>query len=219
MRAIADLTRDNLGELQHVHVLVGVRSDSGVEARPEFDHAHRTFLDPPTQADFRRVLPAVSTVLLANLGPCGGWLLARLISETQAAAPAAQPWHMPAAVTLDAVVRARFDSALPRMSFPGAGVLLTTVLVAAGVGAVLPIELAASILGSGTTFTFVRDMLVELGALVSRGKPGTSEEMVGVARSEFINILESAVVEHTKMVLRDAGAEHSPSFADAERFP
>lgn len=217
LRAIADLTRDNLGELQHVHVLVGMRSDSGVEARPELDHAHRTFLDPPTQADLRHVLPAASSTLLEHMGPSGGWLLARLISETQAAAPAAHAW--PAAVTLDTVVRARFDSALPRMSFPGAGVLLTSVLVAAGVGAVLPIELAASIIGSGSSLTFVRDMLVELGTLVSRGKPGTSEEMVGVAHSEFINILESAVVDHTKMVLRDADAEHSPTFAEAERFP
>ncbi|WP_156765271.1 tetratricopeptide repeat protein [Mycobacterium sp. 1245852.3] len=219
LSAIADLTRDVPDGLQYVHVFAGVRSGSGVETRPELDHAHRTVLDPPTHDDLQRVLPAVPATPLAALGPSGGWLLARLVSETQEAVTGTQTWDVSAAVTLDALVQARFAAALDRMSHSGAGVLLTSLLVAAGVGPVLPIELAARILRTEQSLTLVRDMIVELGALVSRGRPGLPEETVGIAHTEFLRVLEVAVVQQTELLLNQAGAETLSIPAAAQRFP
>ena len=205
-------------ELDHVRVIAGIRSDAGVDTRHELDHAHRTALDPPTQHDLLRFLPAIPPTLVAELGSSGGWLIARLVSETQETEPETQPWDAPAAVTLEDVVQARFATALHRMSHPGAGVLLTSLLLAAGVGPVLPIELAARILRTEHPSTLARDMIVELGALVSRGKPGSPEETVGIAHSEFQRVLETAVARHTEKLLTQAGAETRLISAANETF-
>lgn len=218
LSAIAELTRDTANDLEHVRVIAGVRSGVGVDTRHELEHAHRIALDPPAQDDVRRVGQAVPTTLPATSSPVGGWLLARLVREAQETAPETRPWDMSAAVTLDAVVEVRFANALHRMREPGAGVLLTSLLVAAGVGPVLPIELAAKILRLQHPSTLTRDVVVELGALISRGKPGSPEEAVGIAHSEFCGALETAVVQHAERLLTQAGAETRLVSAAKESF-
>jgi tetratricopeptide (TPR) repeat protein len=73
---------------------------------------------------------------------------------------------------------------------------VVSLLVAAGSGPVLPIDLLEAALrvgGHNLSTSSIRDIVVELGTLVSRGNPGQIAERVGIAHAAFLSPLTSAV--------------------------
>src|SRR5205085_7213290 len=65
-------------------------------------------------------------------------------------------------------------------------------LVAAGAGPILPSPLlvqALQTLGQRLSISQLRDVLVRLGALASRGKPGQLNEQVGIAHAALADAL------------------------------
>jgi hypothetical protein len=87
---------------------------------------------------------------------------------------------------------------------PDPVVALTSLVVAVGVGPVLPLPLAVAalrMLGQEQSVAHVRDLIVALGVLASRGKPGLPDETFGIAHTEFLRPLEAAV-EGSQMVHR-----------------
>jgi hypothetical protein len=121
-------------------------------------------------------------------------LIARLIGETYTSAP--EPHAAPTTVDLDTLVHTRFQAALGRIADPDVVVALTSLLITAGVGPVLPLPVAVAavrVLGREQSVAHVRDLVVALGGLVSRGKPGLPDEALGIAHTEFLRPLEAAV--------------------------
>ncbi|PXX70688.1 AAA ATPase-like protein [Nocardia tenerifensis] len=121
----------------------------------------------------------------------GGWLSARLQSEVS-------PWLGAPAVgngtRLDDVVAKRVRSALyiDRTGAVGRVIPLLAVLAAAGAGPVLPIGLltaAMKSLGFDTGPHRLRNVVVSLGALVTRSHPGTTREALGIAHPAFLSEL------------------------------
>ncbi|MFC9439706.1 ATP-binding protein [Nocardia sp. NPDC057030] len=210
--AIRILTsRDDLG---HVRVIAGIREGTGVERDPGLAHMHRIALAAPTGAEFAaivqagRVRPPFGSAAwdgdVVTLGPenrpgvgadAGGWLLARLLVESEATlAEAAQPFDM----ELNAVVarRVRHAMATPITEVASAIGPLLAVLVAAGAGPVLPLELLCGAMSSfqeDLSAARIRDIAVSLGALITRSRPGTARESLGIAHNALLPALATEV--------------------------
>ncbi|MGY2007968.1 tetratricopeptide repeat protein [Nocardia gipuzkoensis] len=189
------VTRDDLA---HVRVIVGIRAGSPVEKRPVFAGMHRIQLAPPKPEEISRAVAAAHSASaghgweeqiqqLTTHSAVGGWLLARLLTEldTRAVGP------LGLALDVASLVRRRIHRAEREIDASAGQSLsaLLAILAAAGSGPVLPIELAAlalSELGHPGTASGLRDRVVALGTLVSRGSPGTDEELLGLAHDEFV---------------------------------
>ncbi|MEV0296867.1 tetratricopeptide repeat protein [Nocardia sp. NPDC050710] len=224
--AVAQLT--DRPALRNVRVIIGFREGAGVEHDPALAHMHRIEVVEPAADDIAAIIGAVhdddiepdrsgwvrwiegllvETPSAASdpATVAGGWLLARLLTEVvtditgQAVAEE---------VGLDGVIALRVEEAVRAVGSDGAAALgpLLGVLVAAGVGPVLPLELLDAAMGSlGTELgvSRIRDLTVSLGVLVTRSRPGTDQETLGVTHGALLPAL-SAETARLGIELADA---------------
>jgi hypothetical protein len=114
----------------------------------------------------------------------GGWLIARLLGELDSSET--QPG------SFDDLVDARLSQAIRVASAPEATRAIIAALVAAGPGPILPLPLlseALETLGQPLSIPQLRDVLVQLGALASRGTPGQPNEQIGIAHAALVDTL------------------------------
>ncbi|MFG1793809.1 tetratricopeptide repeat protein [Nocardia sp. NPDC049149] len=212
--AIADLSRRH--DLRHVRVILGIRDGTGVEHDPALAHMYRIEVGEPAADDIATVVgsarggvPAYPSQWIAWIqrllseAPTaeadgahvvsGGWLLARVLQEV---ASSITDNAVADGIGLDRIVVMRVDNALSGMdpeTTSATGALLS-VLVAAGVGPVLPLELldaALTSLGVDLHIARIRDITVALGALVTRSHPGTARESLGVTHGALLPSLRA----------------------------
>ncbi|WP_241769674.1 ATP-binding protein, partial [Rhodococcus opacus] len=212
MDAVAKLTYSTHPMLANVRVIAGVRSGTGMEDETELAHGHRIVLSPPTPEDLlgainvQRKVPTLTDVprdwnYLLGTSDAGGWLIARLISELSKP-DLDQSADLPI-VDLLTLVQARLNQAVQQEAIPEATLELVSVLVAAGIGPVLPISLLSASLrerGYDLTVPHLRDIIATLGALVSRGKPGVPEETLGIAHTAFTIPFETALKRNNRQI-------------------
>ncbi|MFB8275828.1 hypothetical protein [Nocardia colli] len=201
-------------ELGHVRVIAGIREGTGVERDPELAHMHRIALAAPTGAEFAAIVQATRArppfdsaswdSEAVTLGPhnrpdigadAGGWLLARLLVESEATFAGSS---RRIETELNAVVARRVQHAMatPITEVKSAIGPLLALLVAAGAGPVLPIELLCSAMSSfqaTMSLPRIRDITVSLGALITRSQPGTAQESLGIAHNELLPALTTQV--------------------------
>lgn len=190
LAAIGALTDPDRG-VDHVYVIAGVRSGTGVAESAELHHARRVELSNPSPEDLAEAIgPQWGQSLIRQI-PGGSWLIARLINEIDSTI-------VPPSNTTDlltVLVDARFQNAVQRAFDPDALIALTSLLVAAGVGPVMPLALvveALERLGHRMPVPYVRDLIAVLGVLVSRGHPGLDDETLGISHNEFLAAVEEA---------------------------
>ncbi|MFD0360856.1 tetratricopeptide repeat protein [Nocardia sp. GCM10030253] len=206
---LADMTRSD--ELRHVRVILGIRQGMGIEDDPALSHMHRIMVSEPVAEDIaatvesardsrmmldEREWTAWTDVLLAETPSArgdsdsvtAGWLMARLLTEIPGTVA---DRAMAEDIDLDGVVALRVGAAL-QVAGPATartiGALLG-ILAAAGVGPALPIELldaAMQWMGYETKIARLRDLTVGLGSLVTRSRPGTVREAVGVTHAALL---------------------------------
>ncbi|MEV5836031.1 tetratricopeptide repeat protein [Nocardia sp. NPDC052112] len=236
--AIAELTCRP--ELAHVRLIVGVREGTGIENSAQLAHMHRIELPAPTTPDLAKTVAAARGHTehtnwrewidgLLQQTPAGGWLLARLLIEIRSDIT---PSDLAAGIGLDTLVWRRVRDVVDEVDAGPAEAMfaLLGVLLAAGAGPVLPLELlegALAFLGVGLSTNRIRDLVVRLGVLVSRGRPGTSDEMLGLAHNAFRPALaaDRPIVRRRKAdralvqaIEQDAGSSrHSPRISDYAR--
>ncbi|WP_433525638.1 tetratricopeptide repeat protein [Nocardia pseudovaccinii] len=194
--AVAELTRRP--ELAHVHLIVGIREGTGIENSPRLAHMRRIELPAPTTPDIANTVAAARGHTahtnwrewidgLLQQTPTGGWLLARLLMEIRSDITASD---LKRGIGIDTLVSRRVRDVVDNTdSATGAAVYaLLGILVAAGAGPVLPLELlerGLEFLGIELSTNRIRDLVVRLGVLVSRGRPGTEGETLGLAHNAF----------------------------------
>ncbi|MEU0502319.1 tetratricopeptide repeat protein [Nocardia sp. NPDC005998] len=221
VRHVAELTR--VDEFTHVRVILGVRAGTGVAELPELAHLHRIELLPPSAEDISAMVlesarhqlepadprlwvrwidallvqtPTSFSMEAPNIGHSravtGGWLLARLLIEVNSSITDAD---IAAGIGLETVVLHRVRGTLHATDPDTAEVLgaLLAILVAAGEGPVLPMELLESALAqfavSGLHTALIRDLVVELGVLVTRSRAGTARESLGIQHAALLPTL------------------------------
>ncbi|MFI9405821.1 tetratricopeptide repeat protein [Nocardia sp. NPDC052316] len=217
--AVVDLA--SRSDLTHVRVIVGIRSGTGIDELAAFAGVHRIELSPPTVGELARAVASRGPTSDSEWEQCvgqllrqseaGGWLLARLLTEiTDARACKAA-----ADGGLNALVKERircvFGTAAPAPIDSVAAAL--AVLAAAGSGPIMPIELlrdAVVVLGHHLSIREVRDVVVALGALISRGNSGTRQEMLGMAHQDFVSPTQD---EATRIGVSVVEAHHAISTA------
>ncbi|WP_433678945.1 tetratricopeptide repeat protein [Nocardia sp. CA-119907] len=221
VRHVAELTR--VDEFTHVRVILGVRAGTGVAELPELAHLHRIELLPPSAEDIAAMVLESTRHQLEPTDPqlwvrwidallaetptsfsaetptfghsravTGGWLLARLLIEVHSSITDEE---IAAGVGLETLVLYRVHGA-SRAVDPDIAVALgplLAILVAAGAGPVLPMELLESALAqfivSGSDATLIRDLVVELGVLVTRSRAGTARESLGITHAALLPTL------------------------------
>ncbi|AFU01473.1 hypothetical protein AW168_34400 [Nocardia brasiliensis] len=209
-------------DLAHVGVIVGVRQGAGPGESPRLGHQHRTTLLSPTASEIVEVLrestPAAASVpytpvwierteMLLRQTTAGGWLLARLLIElTDIDRIATQ-----GAISIDNLVTQRIREAVRAAGANSvrAIVAIAGLIAAAGTGPVLPLEILAAalrVLGITLRTPRIRDLVVELGVLVSRGNPGTDEETFGLVHEDFVAPMQT---EQENQGLSVATAHHA----------
>ncbi|MEV0297452.1 tetratricopeptide repeat protein [Nocardia sp. NPDC050710] len=209
--AVSTLTTDD--RLNHVRVVVGIRSGTGVEARPELAHARVFPVQPPSLSEVLRELAIADRGVPSDLDRAlaeqaaevggGGWLIPRLIAEVD--------WSLdraPGAVDLGFLVAQRFRTAARRSVHATTVGRMVALLAAVGPGPVAPLRLisdALNRLGPPVSQPQLRDIVVDLGILVARGHPGQEDEQVGLAHSTFIEpLVRAAATAPEPTVLLDA---------------
>ncbi|MET8876494.1 tetratricopeptide repeat protein [Nocardia sp. NPDC004604] len=192
-------------ELEHVKLIVGIREGTALEDDPLFAGMYRVQIPPPTveeiaevvdsahQAASRELLDTASDwqrwiTRLQGHSDVGGWLLARLLTELDSN----EALEIRGDITVARLVEKRIHHALHTTDTATSRPIpaLLAVLAAAGSGPVLPVELlhvALNALGHALTAGGLRDSVVALGMLISRGNPGSPEELLGLAHEEFLS--------------------------------
>ncbi|MEV6325580.1 tetratricopeptide repeat protein [Nocardia sp. NPDC051787] len=178
-----------------VHVIGGVRTGTDAEHTAELGHGIRIHLPAPTACDLRRALSAAAvddTVGLDRLldaSVAGGWLIARLLTEIDFATLASEPRRPTSLATL---IKVKLGSIGRRATDPSAAYATVRVLLAAGVGPIMPISVLSAtltLIGHDLPLPRLRDILVDLSILISRGRPGQPDETVGIIHTEFATLL------------------------------
>ncbi|WP_159080384.1 tetratricopeptide repeat protein [Nocardia suismassiliense] len=141
----------------------------------------------------------------ARAPEAGGWLLARLQSEVL---PSLIGRSVSVGTELEAVVAQRVRTAMYTAEPAASGSIgpLLAILVAAGAGPVLPIELLENAMSSfreDITAVRIRDIAVCLGALITRSNPGTAQESLGIAHNALLPAL-TAQFTWLDVVIEDA---------------
>lgn len=183
--AIAALTTEP--ELAHVRVIVGIRPTIDVPTIAELRHATVLHLPEPTWAALRAARPDLTESLPDSDDTVeeGGWLTLKL-----AAALAQSPGEFGFA----GLTRAYFQQILDLSPTPQLTQAIMTLLLASGVGPVLPIVVlreALAVLNHPTDFVDLRTVLASLGPLVQRGNPGEATEQVGLSHTAVQNALST----------------------------
>ncbi|WP_327098667.1 tetratricopeptide repeat protein [Nocardia vinacea] len=204
LAALANLVESD--DFEHVKLVVGIREGTGIEDQPLFARMHRVQIPPPTPEEIAKVVDSAHMAATRDLPDTaaidwqrwitrlqgqttvGGWLLARLLTELDSH----DALQIRGSITVAGLVDKRIHQTLhttdPTTSRPIPALL--AVLAAAGSGPVLPVELlhaALAALGHTVTAGALRDSVVAVGMLVSRGNPGTSQELLGLAHEEFLH--------------------------------
>ena len=193
--AVATLADPSDGRLGHLRVIVTARQTVGLTGHPGLGGAHLVVLEGPTPEDLSAVVQrtrgrrdlAIEDDLLANLPADGGWLIARLLAEVEERFLPRQQ------LTLESLVTARLRQASTGPTDAGPMAALLSVLTAAGAGAVLPVAVLSHTverLGHQSTVPGLRDLLVRLGALTARSRPGRPEERAGLAHPVLVALLD-----------------------------
>ncbi|WP_433622743.1 tetratricopeptide repeat protein [Nocardia sp. CA-120079] len=215
VRAVSTLTRD--AEFTHVRVIAGIREGIGVVDRPDLAHMCRIDLREPTAAEIAEMvhqsrgaehervdsakwitwidalLAQTPTTIEGEQAVPGGWLVARLLIEVKATITGRE---VAEGVSLDTLVAHRVHDGVESAG-PDSGEAvgwLLGILVAAGAGPVLPMELlefALSSLGVSWTTARIRDATVGLGVLLSRSRSGTTREALGVTHNALMPSLQA----------------------------
>jgi hypothetical protein len=229
LSAIARITAAERVALGHIKLIVSTRAGVGVEDSPELAEAHRievrtpTLLDAVGETDASTLL--MVTAMMHDFETSGegeftdwfagsGWLIPRLVIGID-------DWE---GGDLVGLVGARLDQALGHGATSDETLAILALLLASGAGPVLPIALLGLALqdsGHILGLAQIRDVLVGLGALVSRGRPGQDVERVGIANDTIGDALAAdprlndGVVTAAHRALADALREH----ASTEKAP
>ena len=215
-------------ELAAVRLVVTCRPDTPLPAAPEKIEMDRT--DDRSIALYleRRGTPLVFHESIVQKAR-GNWLIARLLADVVSSPPSIGEEALPRdpAKIYDRVLRRAGATDYGRWRNELRPVL--SVLAAAGVGPVLPVQLlcaASERQGGPSRPTRVRDVLVDVRGFIARGKPGTNEERVGVFHQTFAEYLlnpaagefgSEAREPHTALL--DAIAELAPMEQHDMRSP
>jgi Tetratricopeptide repeat/NACHT domain len=174
-------------ELPAVRLLVTSRPDTPLPATPERIDMGRT--DDRSIVSYleRRETPSIFQEVIVKKAS-GNWLIARLLADLASIPGIAVDEALPSSLAeiYHGVLRRAADTDSRRWRDESRPVL--SVLAAAGVGPVLPLQLlcaASQILGGPSGTTRVRDVLVDFRGFVVRGKPGTDDEQIGVFHQTF----------------------------------
>ncbi|MFC8531774.1 NACHT and WD repeat domain-containing protein [Nocardia sp. NPDC057227] len=196
-------------ELRHVQVIISVRSDEEPESLRAQSGGRITLPEPNlTQLhdslNFRLAESARRTMEWAIRPGIHGWLVARLANEID--------WRDVVPVRriggeFGALVSLRFRTAHASASAEYRPALdaLAGILVAVGYGPVAPIAMVRSaleILGFPMATARIRDLLLLLGVLSARGRPGSPDETVGLAHVDFVEPLHAAALIARQIVLQ-----------------
>ncbi|AFU01929.1 tetratricopeptide repeat protein [Nocardia brasiliensis] len=241
--AVAELTERP--ELPHVRVIVGVRAAAAAQADPRLGHMHSIAVTGPGVGEIaaevqRGDRPAYSAdtgylgidYMAGDLGPAddprvpAGWLLAKLLRELHPSASA----RLSSRAGIDTLAAQRLRRAAASAAPEVADAIgrMVAILVAAGVGPVLPIEVLETALAEWQRplrTAGIRDAAVGLGALLTRSRPGTADETLGIAHDALLagltaacDALEASIEDaHTAILLaiRTRGGERSAEYARA----
>ncbi|MFX0576349.1 tetratricopeptide repeat protein [Nocardia nepalensis] len=215
--AVAELTRRP--ELAHVRVIVGIRAGLGFEDDPALAHMHRIVVAEPVAEDIAAIVESAGyeraavdeqewvgwidarlaeapTARADSPVAAAGWLLAGLLAEV---ATEVTDRVVAEDIGVDGLVALRVGAAIrsaagnghiaPNTADAWAIGALLGVLVAAGVGPVLPLEVldaAMRELGVDANIAGIRDITAGLGVLVIRSRPGTADESLGITHAALI---------------------------------
>ncbi|WP_406237313.1 tetratricopeptide repeat protein [Nocardia sp. NBC_01009] len=201
----------NRATLSHIRVIVGIREGTETETSSHLAGQHTHYLTAPTDYDIIATVRQAHGILrqrdggpewrqwlnsLMDRTSAGGWLLARLMTEI----PGFDADDINNQIQLGKLVQRRVHAAVktsgPDSSQPIGAIL--GVLAAAGTGPVLPLTLlhaALPALGIHTHTSQIRDLIANLGVLISRSNPGTPEENLGLAHTDFLAPIHEVVIQ------------------------
>ncbi|MBF6130570.1 tetratricopeptide repeat protein [Nocardia brasiliensis] len=241
--AVAELTERP--ELAHVRVIVGVRAAAAAQSDPRLAHMHPIAITGPGVGEIaaevqRGDRPAHSAdtgyqgidYMGGDLGPAddprvpAGWLLAKLLRELHPRVSDRLSFRADIDTLAAQRLRLAEESAAPEVA--DAIGRMVAILVAAGVGPVLPIEVLEAALAEWQRplhSAGIRDAAVGLGALLTRSRPGTADEALGIAHDVLLaglaqacDALQASIEDaHTAILLaiRTRGGERSEAYARA----
>jgi hypothetical protein len=187
LAALRQLTYDSpAADLGHVRVIAGVRSGENVDIRSDLVDAYRIDVTPPSLAEIAQAatsqlglqLSENDLARVAGDGFTGGWLIARLVREIAETTAALCEFG-----DLGELIATRARAAARSPGSPNP-IHMLSVIAAAGAQPVLPIRLLARVSGGGDNggpMSRIRNAVVKCGALISRGKPGTDHETLGIS--------------------------------------
>ncbi|MGX1775761.1 tetratricopeptide repeat protein [Nocardia brasiliensis] len=207
--AIAGLTTRD--DLRHVRVIVGVREGTAKSDDPALMHMHRIVIGEPSAEAIAHLLacrsgddsmPEQSVQRLQDVlrrVPHGGWLVVRLLLELSSGGALSD--RVLERVSLGHLVRGRVTAELASASADDRTALLHIVgiLTAAGAGPVLPLDVlrsTLSLLDIELSVARIRDLIVDLGVLIIRARPGAGSELLGIAHSEIVRPLKKELRRH-----------------------
>ncbi|MFF2085724.1 tetratricopeptide repeat protein [Nocardia sp. NPDC058176] len=227
--AISAMTRNDA--LPDLCVIAGVRRGTGVEDDPRLAHGRAVMVELPSVrtvidavVELRADLPAntFGESIRSDAPMVSGWLIARLLTEVSQ--PPAD-WSTSGDSILAQAVRQRIDDAAARSEHSTGSQSehldqLLALLAAAGVGPVLPVEIARNALaalGTDLSTPGLRDLVTSLGALVARAAPSTDYERIGLAHWAFA----APIIEHIDTGIETAhlAVADSLSATETARMP
>ncbi|WP_410870356.1 tetratricopeptide repeat protein [Nocardia sp. A7] len=210
--AISAMTTN--AQLPDLCVIVGVREGTGVEVDPRLGHGSTVRIGlPSTQVVMEAVAQQRKDLARTEIGAVtsphgsivGGWLIARLLTEISQLPP---EWSADDSSTLSRAISQRIEdaSALPEHSVISTERVheFLAIVAAAGVGPVLPIEVAHAAFGNlgsdAISRPTLRGLITSLGSLIVRAAPSTNDERIGLAHLAF----SGPVAEHITVDLTAA---------------
>ncbi|MFD3591861.1 tetratricopeptide repeat protein [Nocardia sp. NPDC058640] len=200
LSAITAMTTD--AAARHLCIIIGVRAGTVAAEDPRLDSAYRVTIElPSVQAVVNATIAVRGGITKEDLAGTrisdapisGGWLISRLLAEISRL-PA--NWSSADDSVLARAVAQRIDDAsapaddgTPSKTSAASIRRLLAVLLAVGVGPVLPFEVAQTALirlgGSGISESTLRNLITSLGSLIARTAPKSEEERIGLAHLAF----------------------------------
>ncbi|MFE6924581.1 tetratricopeptide repeat protein, partial [Nocardia sp. NPDC057663] len=222
--ALSSLT--TLEKLRFVRLIVGIRAGTGLEESDDLAHMTRIEVTPPTGYDLvvatRNALRATrdgieewgESLARSESAVPGGWLVARLLRELSEPPTAAE--STPDTI-LSAATARRIADAIAEVSDAEMITKLLAVLVAAGAGPVIPLDVvvgALEQLGVDLDTPRLRTALPALGSLIARAAPGTDAEQVGLTHSAFLEPVQTELERNAAGTIAAAHRAIVATFAD-----
>ncbi|WP_433633515.1 hypothetical protein [Nocardia sp. CA-120079] len=190
---------ENDPELRHMHrIVVAEPVAEDIAAIVESAGYERAAIDEQEWVGWIDArLAEAPTARADSPAAAAGWLLAGLLAEV---ANEVTDRVVAEDIGVDGLVALRVGAAIRAAAGDGPDIApnvadawgigaVLGVLVAAGVGPVLPLELldaAMRELGAEVSIAGIRDLTVGLGVLVTRSRPGTADESLGIAHAALL---------------------------------